>query len=204
MRDFLNWLLRCRQPNAHRSFVTQRIQPLQRQGQMHTALVIRHGMNLVYDHGLDIAQDRAALVGSQQNVERFGSRNQNVRRPLQHGPPLVRERVAGADRRANFRHQQPALPRQSEDLSQRHFKILLDVVAQRLQRRDVENFGAVRQISSQGLAHQSVNTSEERGQGLAGPGGSGNKGGMSGQNMWPALLLRFGRSAETLDKPLRN
>ena len=42
--------------------MTQNLQPLQRQRQMRSTLVIRDRMNLVDNHRLDIPQDRAALI----------------------------------------------------------------------------------------------------------------------------------------------
>ena len=111
---------------------------------MRATLVVGHRMDFVDDHGLDIAQNRPALIRSKQNVERLRRGHQNVRRPLQHGAPLVHQRVAGAHRSANFRHEQAALARHGKDFPQRHFQIFLDVVAQRLQRRDVENFCPIR------------------------------------------------------------
>ena len=128
--------------------IRQQVKPLQRKRQMRAALVVGDGMNLVDDHRLDVAENRAAAVGGQQDVQRLGRGDQDVRRTLQHLAPLFHQRVAGADGGANLRHQQAAFAGQRQDFAQRTFEILLDVVAQRLQRRDVENFGAVAQRAS--------------------------------------------------------
>ena len=72
----------------------------------------------------------------------------------------------------------------------------------RLQRGDVENFGAIVQIACQRFAHQPINAGEERGQRLARAGGRGDQRGVAGEDVRPALLLRLGGRAETSDKPL--
>src|SRR5271157_2971041 len=140
MGDFFNWLLRSREANAHRRTMRQRFQTLQRESQMSATFIVGYSMNLVDNHGLDITQDRSALLRRQQDVQRLRRGHENVRRPLQHGPPLVHERIASADRSANLRHEEAALARHLQNLSKWYFEILLDIVAQRLQRRDVENF----------------------------------------------------------------
>jgi hypothetical protein len=77
------------------------------------------------------------------------------------------KRVARAHGGADLRHQQPAIARHLQNFSERDFEILLDVVAERLERRDVENFGAVAQFARERLAHQPVNAGQEGGQRFA-------------------------------------
>ena len=171
---------------------------------MRPALVIGHRVNFIHNHGLDIAQNRPALVGREQNVERLRRRHQNVRRTLQHQPTVFRQRVAGTHRSANLWHQQPALRCQRQNLSQRPFQIFLDVVAQRLQRRNVENFRPVHQLASQRLAHQPVNASQKGSESFARPRRRGNQRGPPRQNVRPALLLRLRRRPKLPHKPLRH
>ncbi len=152
VRNRLDRLLRRRQSNARWLF-RQPVEPLQRNRQMRAALVIGDGVNFIDDDSLDVVQDGAALVGGQQDVQRLGRGHQDVRRTTQHVAPLFHERVAGADGCPNLGHQQAALARQRRDLRQRPFQVLLDVVAQRLQRRHVEHFDTVVQIAGQRLAH---------------------------------------------------
>ena len=54
-------LLRRGKADAHGRAMSQRFQPFERQREMRAALVVGHGVDFVHDHGLDIAQDRAAL-----------------------------------------------------------------------------------------------------------------------------------------------
>ena len=63
---------------------------------MSAALVIGHGMDLVDDYGLDRAKIVAALLCGQQDIERLWRGDENMRRPLQHGPPLRGQGIAGA------------------------------------------------------------------------------------------------------------
>ena len=204
MRDLFDRLLRGRKADAHRRLVSQRFQPLERKRQVRAALVVGDGVNFVDDHGLDVAQDGAALVRGQQNVERLGRGHQNVRRALQHRAPLFHQRVAGANGGANLRHQQAALAGQRENFAERDFEIFLDVVAQRFQRRNIENFGAVGRSSGERFAHQAIDAGEKCGQRFAGSGGRGNERGAAGENVRPALLLRLSGRAEALDEPLRH
>ena len=90
--------LRRRQPDALRRPVGQRLQALQRQRQVGAALGAGQGVDLVDDDPLDAAQRLPRLRGQQQ-VERLGRRDQDVRRALAEGAPLVGRRVAGAHRR---------------------------------------------------------------------------------------------------------
>jgi len=89
-----------------------------------------------------------------------------------------------------------------QDLAQRHFQVLLNVVAQRLERRNVEDFGAVLQVAGNRLAHQAVNAGEECGERLARAGGGGDQRGAASKNVRPALFLRLGRRAEPSYEPL--
>ena len=84
---------------------------------MRPALVIRHRMNLIHNHCFHIAENRAAALGGQQNVERLRRGDQNVRRPLEHRTTFMHESVARAHRRANFRHQQAALAGHLQNLA---------------------------------------------------------------------------------------
>ena len=204
VRDFFDRLLGRGKPDAHRRTIGQRFQPLQRKRQMRAALVVGDGVDFVDDDGFDIAQNRAALFRGQQNVKRLRRGDQNVRRPLQHGPALVHQRVAGADRGANLRHQQSALARHLQNFAQGHFEILLNIVAQRLQRRNVKNFSAVVQIAGQRLADQAIDAGEKCRQRLARTGGGGDERRAPGEDVRPALFLRLGRRAEFRDKPLRD
>jgi hypothetical protein len=50
-------------------------QALERHRQMRAALVVRHGVNLIHDDGVDGSENLAALLRRQQNEERLGRRD---------------------------------------------------------------------------------------------------------------------------------
>ncbi len=108
---------------------------------MGAALVVGDGVDLVHNHRLHRAKIFAALLRRQQNVERLRRSDQNVRRPLQHRAPLRGQGIAGAHRGADRRAQIAPLQRQLLNLAQRLLQILLHIVAERLQRRDVDHLG---------------------------------------------------------------
>jgi hypothetical protein len=202
VRDFFNRLLRGGKSDPHRRFVSQSLEAFERQRQMRSALVICDGVDLINDYRFNVAEDRTALIRRQQNVKRLRCGHQDMRRPLQHSSTLVHQCVASANRRANLRHQETTLACHRQDFSQRSFKIFLDVIAQRLERRDVQNFGAVGKISGQSFAHQTVDAGKKCSQRLAGARWRGYQRGATGENVRPALLLRLGWRGESPDKPL--
>ena len=67
----------------------QGIQARQRQRQMRAALIVRHGVDLVHNHGAGGAQHGARLFRRHQNVERFRRGDQDVRRLPAHLLALI-------------------------------------------------------------------------------------------------------------------
>ena len=101
---------------------------------MRAALRAGDGVHLVDDHGLDPAQRLARLRGQHQE-ERLRRRDQDVGRLLAAAPrALLRRRVARADADAEL----------GLDPGERAAQVPLDVVVERLQRRDVEQAQARR------------------------------------------------------------
>src|SRR5580704_120646 len=202
MCNLFNRFLGCRKANAHQRTMCQGFQPLQRESQVGAALVVGYRMNLINDHGLNITQDRAALLRCKQDVQRLRCRDKNMRRTLQHRTALVHERVAGADSGANLWHQEATFACHLQNFAEREFEVLLDIVAQRLQWRNVQDLGAILEIARQRFSHQSINAGEKCGEGLAGASGRRNERGVTSQNVRPSLLLRLRGRAEAADKPI--
>ena len=169
---------------------------------MRAALVVGDGVNFVDDDGFDGAENFAALRGGEQNVERFGRGDQNVRRACSMARRSCIERVAGAHGGANLRHQEAALAGELQNFAERSFEIFLNVVAERLERRDVEDFGVVGQFPAERFAHEAVDASEKCGERFARTGGRGDERGFAGEDVRPALFLRLGGRAEAGDEPL--
>src|ERR1700733_12588482 len=128
MGHFFNRFLGGRKSNAHWPTMGQLFQPLERESQVSATFVIGDGMDFIEDHGLNVEQDGPALLRREQDVERLWRGYQNMGWTLQHGPALVHEGIAGADRGPNLRHQKSALARQLQNFTERDLEILLDVV----------------------------------------------------------------------------
>ena len=80
----------------------------------------------------------------------------------------------------------------------------MDVVAERLERRDVHHFGPVGKRAQARAAHQCVDALKERGQRFAGPGGRGDQNVVTLADDRPALELRLGGLAKAAGKPFGN
>src|SRR5437667_4265297 len=104
---------------------------------MGAALVISYSMDFIYDNGFHIPQNCAAALGREQDVKRLRRGHENMRRPLEHRTPLVHERVAGTNRSANLRHEQPALAGHLQDFPERPLKVLVNIVSESFERRNV-------------------------------------------------------------------
>src|SRR5438128_2024900 len=143
-------------------------------------------MYLVEDQRLDAAQ-RLARAGGEQQEERLGGRDQDVRRLAQHRRALALRRVAGADGDAEVALE----PRE------RAAQVALDVVVERLQRGDVEETNAL----AGGLA-EPVDPVEEGRERLARAGRRLDQRVLAGGDRRPAQLLRGRRRRERALEPL--
>ena len=127
--DLLERVLRRRQADPLRLAAVglQRAEALEREREMRAALRRRDGVDLVDDHRLDAGQD-LARAARQHQVQRLGRRDQDVGRLAPHRRAVALRRVAGAhaDREVGA------------DPAQRRAQVAVDVVGERLQRRDVD------------------------------------------------------------------
>src|SRR5882672_12222737 len=106
-------------------------------------------MDLIDNDGMNRAQNLPASLTGEQEVKRFGSRDQDMGRPAKHSLALAGRRVARADESADLRTIRPFLPSQIENLRERCPKITLNVIGQRSQGRDIDDVGLVPQFSSE-------------------------------------------------------
>ena len=142
--------LRGRQADALRRLVGERLQPLQRQRQVGAALGARQGVDLVDDDPLDAAQ-RLARRGGQQQVERLGRGDQDVRRALAEARAARRPACRRcACRRGPRGVGSPSAWAASAMPCQRRAQVAVDVVDERLERRDVEDAQRARSGSAGG------------------------------------------------------
>ena len=125
--DLLERPLRRRETDALERRLDELLETLEREREVRAALRPRDGVHLVEDHRLDTAQRLARLRGEEQE-ERLGRGDQDVRRRAQHPAPLLGRRVA----RAHADRELRAEPRE------RAAQVPLDVVVERLERGDVE------------------------------------------------------------------
>ena len=144
-RDLLDRLLRGGEADAQQPVAAQRGQALERQRQMRAALVGRQRVDLVDDHGARGRQHGAARFRAEQDVERLRRGHHDMRRPPAHAVALARRRVAGAHPGADIDVGQALRLQRGADAGERRFEVALDVVRQRLERRDVDDLGLVRE-----------------------------------------------------------
>ena len=90
------------------------------------------------------------------------------------------------------------------DAGERQLEIAVDVVRQRLERRDVDHLRGIGQLAGDGLPHQPIDRREERRQGLARAGGRGDQCVAPSGNRRPRRHLRRGGLRELRGKPARN
>ena len=109
---------------------------------MRPALVIGHRVNFIDDQGAHRSQHLARFFRGQQNIERLGRGHQNMRRFLAHFLALGCRGIAGANGGADRRERDAFLACQFSDLTERHVEILVHVVAERFERRNIKDVDA--------------------------------------------------------------
>ncbi len=164
----------------------QAVEPLDGEHQVRAALGRGDGVHLVEDQRADRAQHLARLRGEDE-VERLGGRDQDVGRVPLHRGALALRRVAGAD----------ADPEVGLQARERPAQVALDVVVERLQRRDVEQPHACRG----GLGAEAVDPVEEGGEGLARARRRLDQRVAAGGDRRPAQRLRGRRPGECAAEP---
>ena len=191
--DLLQRVLGGAQPDPLHVALRHLGEPLQRHREVRAALGLRDRVDLVDDHPLGALEELARLAGEHQ-VERLGRGDQHVGRVLDHVPPLLLRRVAGADRDGDV----------AADPSQWRAQVLLDVVRERLQRRDVHEPGALLLTRRRRLGHEAVECPQEGGECLAGAGGRRDQRVLAGRDRRPRLGLCRRRLREGPREPVSN
>ena len=79
------------------ALLAQPLQSLEREREMHAALCTGDRVNLVDDHRAHAAEHATAAHGREHDVQRFGRRDENVRRLPNHARARRRRRVARAN-----------------------------------------------------------------------------------------------------------
>ena len=203
-RDRLDRLLGRRQADPQQAIAAKGGQALERQRQMRAALVRRQRVDLVDDHRAGRRQHRPAGFGAEQDVERFGGGDDDVRRGAAHLCALARRGVAGAHPGPDLDIGQALRLQGRADAGQRRLQIAPDIVRQRLQWRDVDDLRRVFERAGEPLPHQPVDRCEKGGERLARPRRRGDQGVSAGANRRPRLRLRRGRRGKAPLEPPGN
>ncbi len=199
--DQLDRLLRRRQADPLQMAAAQCLEAFERYREMRAALVRRDRVDLVDDDGPGGRQRAAAGFRAEQDVERLGGCDQDMRRRAAHLLALAGRRVAGAHQRADRDVGQALRPQLLADPGERRFQVLLDVVRQGFQRRDVDDLGRVAERAIEPLLHQRIDRREKGGERLAGAGRGGDQDMPAGLDRRPRLGLRRGRRGEIAREP---
>src|SRR3954451_23119628 len=183
--DLLERTLGRREADPLHRLRRERLEPLDRQREMGAALRPGDCVHLVEDQRVDAAQQLPCARGEQQE-ERLRRRDQDVRRLAEHCRALLLRRVSRAD----------GDPELGLETGERAAQVPLDVVVQRLERRDVEEPEAC----AGGLG-EAVDSGENRRERLPGTGWRLDQDVAAGRDCRPALLLRRRRRSEVPLEP---
>ncbi len=193
-RGLLRRVHRGGKPHAAHVPSAQRVQPRQRKKQVRAPLGGQYRVQLVHDYRARAFQHFAPGQAREQQIQRFRRGNQYVRRVLRHFAPRPCVGIAGAHGDAHGVRQMK--PRQ------RALQILPNVVAQRLQRRNVYEAQSLRKRARVPLAAHFVQKIQKRRQRFARAGGRGNQRVAPLRNCLPAHALRLGGRSDGGKKPL--
>ena len=204
VRDGLDRALGRGQPDAGDGAPGQRVQAFEREREVGAALVAGDGVDFVDDRGAGAREHGPSALAGEEDVERLRRRHQDVRRLPAHGLAGRGRGVAGAHHGPYPRARLSGLGERAIDAFERHLQVLVHVVAERLERGDVEHPGRIGQRRAAARAHQRVDGGEESGQRLARAGGRGDEGVTARGHRLPGLFLARGRGAETRGEPRRH
>jgi hypothetical protein len=191
--DLLERPLRRRQPDALEGLLRQRLEPLEREREVRPTLGGDQRVDLVDDHGVEAAEGLARVRGEQQ-IERFGRRDDDVGRLAQEAGPLARRRVPGPDQDGGRPRRLAAAARGLGDAHDGSPQVALDVDRERLEGRHVEHPAAALRLRLR-LEHQPVQAPEEGRQGLAAAGRGQQERRLAAGDRGPPLGLGGGRAA---------
>jgi hypothetical protein len=168
---------------------------------MAAALAARHCVNFIDDDGGYGREHVASRLRAQQDVERLRCRHDDVWRATSCLSSLVLWRIASAHPRADFDVADGVSAQMLANARKRRLEILLDVVRQRLQGRDVDDARFVRQSPLTALARQLIDHGQERGQRLTRTRRCGDEHILARLDGGPRVQLRGRRARESLGEP---
>ena len=163
---------------------------------MAAAAVAGEGVDFVDDDGVDLAQGFAGALGGEHQVEGFGGGDEDVGRAGDEGAAAGGLGVAGAEADADVGEVNTALLGELADGGEGGLEVALDVVAEGLEGRDVDDAGDGVEALRLAAADELVDADEEGGEGFAGAGGGGDEGVAAGADGGPGGGLGIGGSLE--------
>ena len=178
----------------------QRVQPLQGERQVRAALGARDGVHLVEDHRLHAGQRLACFRGQHQE-QRFGRRDQDVRRAGGDLAALGLRGVTGAHSDSDVGCGQAEPLRFLADAGQRRAEVALHVDAQCFQRREVQDPAAQSGLVGRGRGGQVVQGRHERRECLARACGRHDQHVLVLAQGLPGAFLGGGRGTERAREP---
>ena len=161
-------------------------------------------VNLVHDHRARRPQHLTAPLCRQQQVQRLWRRHQDVRWRAQHRCALGGRCIAGANRSRDAGDVEAGLFSQLAQCASRLGQVLVDVSAQRLQRRHIHDADGVGQRRFETFPDEIVDRRQKCREGLARAGGRGDERVLTGTDRRPAAALCGRRLSERIEKPARN
>ena len=219
-RHFVDRPHRRRQPDplggghARTLILAERVEPLEADRQVSAALGRRDGVHLVDDHRVDVLERLAGLAGEHQ-IQRLRRRDQDVGRSRDELAPVARGRVTRADADGDLGDRDAQATGRLADAHERRAQVALDIDAERLERRDVEDpsggWRSIRRSSPLAagggrrrvlLVEDPVDGPEERRKGLAGSGGSDDEGVLAARDRLPGTDLRVGGAGKRAAEPV--
>ena len=199
-RNFFDRFLRRGQTDALQRIFRERGKTFNAQREMRAAAIVDDGVNFIHDERAHGAEHLAAGFGREQQIKGFRRRNEDVRRFFDQGLACAAV-VSPVRTAARTSISWPCGVQHRADFGERFFEIFMDVVAQRFERRDVNNLGFVRQIGLEAFAKKGIERGQKRGERFAGASRRGDERVRAGLNRRPAAQLRFGGRSERLLEP---
>ncbi len=200
-RHLLDRVHRRGEADALRPAARERLEPLEGEREVRASLVARHRVDLVHDDRLDRRERRPPALGGEEQVERLRGRHEHVRGDPHHRRAPGRGRVPRADRDAQVGRGEPLRAREVGELRERAAQVLLDVVAERPQRRDVEDARLRPEPARERLAVEPVDREQERREGLPGARRRRHEHVAPGRDLGPPERLGLGRLPEAAREP---
>ncbi len=203
-RGLLDGVHGGRQTDALGTALGHGVEARERQREVAAALVAHQGVQLVDDHGAHALHQATRAFRGEHQVQRLGRGDEDVRRALRDGRASRRRRVARAERRRDHRRGKPQLLGRRPDPLQRQLEVLVDVAAQGLEGRDVDDVDSVAELAFSRPVHEPIEGRQERREGLARAGRRGDEGVAPRDDLRPPLLLCSGGPFEGLLEPGAN